>query len=284
MSCSHSAGNGRAAAAGPDGDQHVDRLPDGKRQVWNSRESAMKKLVLALSLALQAAALAHAEPSPAGSEGVPVKDYPWQALPGETNEALERKGDRKRGERLYALCRSCHMASAGGSPDGGVPRLAGQHRSVLIKQMADIRSGARHNPTMYPFAVVLADPQDLADLAAYLEGLCIQANPRRYDAPDAGQQVAAGRALYDRACRACHGPSGEGSMHKGYPALAGQHHRYLLRQMSEIRDGRRSSAHREMVAIIGSYSDDQLLAVAAYQSSLVMPGKVCAVKAPSGKR
>jgi len=73
-------------------------------------------------------------------------------------------------------------------------------------------------------------------------------------------------------------------MHKGYPALAGQHHRYLLRQMSEIRDGRRSSAHREMVAIIGSYSDDQLLAVAAYQSSLVMPGKVCAVKAPSGKR
>jgi cytochrome c553 len=51
-------------------------------------------------------------------------------------------------------------------PTGSIPQLAGQHGSVLIKQMADIRSGLRHNPTMYPFATVLSDPQDLADLAA----------------------------------------------------------------------------------------------------------------------
>ncbi len=244
----------------------------------------MQKLVLALSLALHASALPHAAPSPVGPEGVPVKEYPWQALPGETNEALERKGERKRGERLYVLCRSCHLASAGGSPDGAIPRLAGQHSSVLIKQMADIRSGVRHNSTMYPFAAVLADPQDLADLAAYLEGLCIQAGDGRYGAADAEQQVAAGRALYDKACRTCHGPNGEGSRHKGYPMLAGQHHRYLLRQMTEIRDGRRSGAHGEMVRIIGSYTDDELLAVAAYQSSLVLPGKACAVKRPSRKQ
>ncbi|MBL8393040.1 MAG: c-type cytochrome [Candidatus Accumulibacter sp.] len=244
----------------------------------------MKKLVLALSLALQAAAWAQAEPSPVSPAGVPVKDYPWQALPGETNEAMERKGDRKRGERLYALCRSCHLASAGGSPDGAIPRLAGQHSSVLIKQMADIRSGARHNPAMYPFAAVLADPQDLADLAAHLEGLCLQAEHGRYDAADAEQQVAVGRALYDQACRTCHGPNGEGVRHKGYPVLAGQHHRYLLRQMTEIRDGRRPNAHREMIAVSGSHNDDQLLAIAAYQSSLLPPGKVCEAKAPNRKR
>jgi len=244
----------------------------------------MKKLVLALSLVLQAAAPAHAAPPPVRPEGVPVKDYPWQALPGETNEALERKGDSKRGERLYALCRSCHLASAGRTPDGSIPRLAGQHSSVLIKQMADIRSGVRHNSTMYPFAAVLADPQDLADLAAYLEGLCIQGDHGHYDAADAEHQVTVGRALYDKACRACHGPSGEGSRHKGYPMLAGQHHSYLLRQMTEIRDGRRPGANRDMVRIIGSYSDDELLAVAAYQSSLVLPGNVCVVKRPIRKR
>jgi hypothetical protein len=64
-------------------------------------------------------------------------------------------------------------AVGGWTSDGSIPQLAGQHSSVLIKQMADIRAGLRHNPTMYPFAAVLTDPQDLADLAAYLEGLCI---------------------------------------------------------------------------------------------------------------
>ena len=36
--------------------------------------------------------------------------------------------------------------------DGTFPQLAGQHTTVLIKQMADIRAGERDNPTMYPFA------------------------------------------------------------------------------------------------------------------------------------
>jgi cytochrome c553 len=91
-----------------------------------------------------AAALAHAEPSAPRATGIGVKDYPWQALAGEKNEALERKGNRKRGEVLYALCRSCHLPSAGGLvPTAASLRLAGQHSSVLIKQMADIRAGLR---------------------------------------------------------------------------------------------------------------------------------------------
>ncbi|EXI73865.1 MAG TPA: c-type cytochrome [Candidatus Accumulibacter phosphatis] len=244
----------------------------------------MKKLLLALSLALQAAALAAAEPSPVRPEGVAVKDYPWLALPGETNEALERKGDRKRGERLYALCRSCHLSSAGGSSDGSVPQLAGQHSTVLIKQMADIRSGARHNATMYPFAAVLADPQDLADLAAYLEGLCIPREHGQYDAPDAAQQLAKGKALYERECSACHGPRGEGARYKFHPVIAGQHHAYLLRQMTDIRDGKRPNVNPEMLSVISRYDDEQLLAISAYQSSLVMPGRMCSARPPARKQ
>jgi cytochrome c553 len=242
------------------------------------------RLLLALALALQAMTLASAEPSPAGPVGIGVRDYPWQALPGETNEALERKGDRRRGERLYALCRSCHLPSAGGSSDGSVPQLAGQHSSVLIKQMADIRVGARHNATMYPFAAVLADPQDLADLAAYLEGLCIPAERGQYAGPDAAQQVAKGKALYESSCSVCHGPRGEGSRHKLHPVIAGQHHAYLLRQMTEIRDGKRPNASPEMLRVISRYDDDQLLAISAYQSSLATPGKVCKEKTPTRKR
>lgn len=243
----------------------------------------MKILVLALSLALQAAVLAHAEPAVPGSTGIGIKAYPWQALAGEKNAALERKGDRKRGEKLYALCRSCHLPSGGGPSDGSIPQLAGQHSSVLIKQMADIRGGLRHNPAMYPFAAVLTDPQDLADLAAYLEGLCIPLEHGQYDGQDATQQLATGRELYERECRVCHGPRGEGSRHKLYPVIAGQHYRYLLQQMTEIRDGKRPNADPGMVSVIARYNDDQLLAISAYQASLVMPGRMCRARTPVRK-
>jgi cytochrome c553 len=255
----------------------------GNRQVSNSRELAMKKLVLALFLAIGAAALAYAEPPAPGSSGIGIKDYPWQAMPGEKSEALERKGNRKRGEELYALCRGCHLPSAGGHADGSVPQLAGQHSSVLIKQMADIRAGLRDSPTMHPFAAVLSDPQELADLAAYLEALCIPIEHGHYDAQDAVQQVANGKALYEKECRVCHGANGEGSRHKLYPVIAGQHYKYLLQQMTDIRDGKRRNANPEMVRIISKYNDDQLIAISAYQSSLVMPGRMCKVKAPARK-
>jgi cytochrome c553 len=248
----------------------------------------MKRRVLAFALVMLATALAYAESAGPGSAGIGIKDYPWQALEGEKNEALERKGDRRRGDRLYALCRSCHLPSAGGRSDGSIPQLAGQHSSVLIKQMADIRGGLRHNPTMYPFAAVLTDPQDLADLAAYLEALCIPLEHGQYAAQDAAQQVAKGRELYEKQCTVCHGRSGEGSRHKLYPVIAGQHFEYLLRQMSEIRDGQRPNANPEMVRILSKYNDDQLVAISAYQSSLMMPGKMCQAKAPAmeavGKR
>ena len=60
----------------------------------------MKKPVLAIFLAMGAAALAHAAPPAAGSTGIGIKDYPWQAETGEKSEALERKGNRKLGEVL----------------------------------------------------------------------------------------------------------------------------------------------------------------------------------------
>jgi cytochrome c553 len=255
----------------------------GNREMLNSRELAMKKLVLAVFLAIEAAALAHAEPPAAGSTGIGIKDYPWQAETGEKSEALERKGNRKRGGVLYALCRSCHQPSAGGYSDGRIPQLAGQHSRVLIKQMADIRAGLRDSPTMYPFAAVLSDPQDLADLAAYLEGLCIPLEHGQYDAQDAVEQVANGRALYEKECRVCHGVNGEGSSYKLYPVIAGQHYKYLFQQMTEIRDGKRRNANPEMVRIISKYNDDQLIAISAYQSSLVMPGKMCKVRGPARK-
>ena len=61
-----------------------------------------------------------------------------------------------------------------GEVDGTYPRLAGQHASVLIKQLADVGAGIRDNRKMYPFAEEhVVTTQELADIAAYLSALSV---------------------------------------------------------------------------------------------------------------
>jgi cytochrome c553 len=240
-----------------------------------------KALTLALTLALLPA-LALAGPPAPKQEGIEGKEYKWNAQVGEKMEALKLKGNIKQGKEDYEVCGACHLPSGAGRPDGTFPQLAGQHSTVLIKQMADIRAGLRDNPTMYPFAKELTDPQALANASAYIESLCIPVDHGRYEGPDAAKQIAEGKGLYEKQCLECHGKNGEGDKAKFYPVIAGQHYKYLLRQMTEIRDGHRRNANPDMVKVIKPYTGPQLVAISAYQSSLSMPGSMC--KAGAAKK
>ncbi|MBA4092615.1 MAG: cytochrome C [Candidatus Accumulibacter sp.] len=242
----------------------------------------MKKLIIAVSVAMIAIGAAHAAPPAPKKEGIEGKSYQWNAQEGEKVEALHLKGDKKRGEEAYEVCGACHLPSGAGRPDGTFPQLAGQHTTVLIKQMADIRAGLRDNPTMYPFAATLTDPQELADVSVYIESLCIPADHGKYEGADASMQIAQGKDLYEKQCKECHGTNGEGNKEKFYPVIAGQHYKYLLRQMTEIRDGHRRNANPDMVKVIKPYTNEQLVAISAYQSSLKMPGSMCAAKPAKG--
>ena len=236
----------------------------------------MRMTCLALALvgaSFAAAAIAQA-PAPK-KQGIESSGYVWNAQEGEKAEALKLKGDKANGEEAYEVCGACHLPSGGGSPDGTFPQLAGQHSTVLIKQMTDIRAGQRDNPTMYPFAVTLTDPQELADVSAYIQSLCIQTKHGVYEGADAEQQVAKGKALYQKQFLECHAGNGEGDKEKFYPVIAGQHYKYLLRQMTEIRDGKRRNANPDMLKIIKPYTDEELVAISAYQASLSMPGAMC---------
>jgi len=240
----------------------------------------MKALSIALLsvVGVTAMSVAFAGPPAPKVSGIESKGYTWNAQEGEKIEALKLKGDKKNGEEAYEVCGACHLPSGAGRPDGTFPQLAGQHTTVLIKQMADIRAGLRDNPTMYPFAVVLTDPQELADVSVYIEALCIPTDHGKYEGADAAVQIEKGRALYEKQCLECHGKNGEGDKAKFYPVIAGQHYKYLLRQMTEIRDGHRRNANPDMVKAIKPYTDDMLVAISAYQASLKMPGAMCAEK------
>ncbi|MBI5720296.1 MAG: c-type cytochrome [Burkholderiales bacterium] len=247
-----------------------------------------KALLLAVAAALLPAWAAAQDPrKPPARAGIESGSYQWNAQEGEKIEALRLKGDAKAGKEGYEVCGACHLPSGAGRPDGTFPQLAGQHATVLIKQMADIRAGLRDNPTMYPFAKELTDAQELANVSAYIESLCIPVDHGRYAGKDATEQITKGKALYEKQCLECHGKSGEGDKGKFFPVIAGQHYEYLLRQMTEIRDGKRRNANPDMVKVIKPYSNDQLVAISAYQSSLVMAGSMCkagpAKPAPAAK-
>jgi cytochrome c553 len=220
------------------------------------------------------AGAAWAQPPPPKKTGIEGEGYVWNEAAGEKIEALKLSGNAESGEEAYEVCSACHLPSGAGRSDGTFPQLAGQHTTVLIKQIADIREGLRDNPIMYPFAITLTDPQELADVAAYIETLPIPADNGR----GPGTSLEHGKKLYAENCVECHGAQGEGNAEKFYPVLAGQHYKYMLRQITDIRDGRRRNANPDMVKVVKKLSDADLDAVVDYMSRLEWPERTAKAK------
>jgi cytochrome c553 len=217
------------------------------------------KAWIAILLLVATGAAVPAEPDP--------RVAVWSKVLPERAEVLKLTGDAARGESVFAICQGCHRVGALGRPDGSYPRLAGQHASVLIKQMTDVRAGLRSNPKMLPFADEHElTPQDIADVAVYLQALPVP--PSQSHGPGDGLDRAA--VLYEHDCATCHGAQGMGDGAKLYPRLSGQHFRYLLRAGRMIRDGQRHNAHPEMVDAIARYSDEELAAVADLVSRMAV--------------
>jgi hypothetical protein len=176
------------------------------------------------------------------------------------------------------------LAVGAGRPDGTFPQLAGQHTSVLIKQMADIRAGVRDNPTMYPFAATLTDPQELADVAAFIEQGCV--SRRTWSLRGQGRRQASGdrQGTLREGVQGVPRSSGEGSKDK---VLSGDRRSALqVPAAPDDRNPRRSPPQRQPGHGQNhqKYDNDQLVAISAYQSSLVMPGNMCKAKAPARKK
>ena len=181
-------------------------------------------------------------------------------------QAIEVQPDLENGKKIYKLCATCHMKDGWGKKDGSFPVIAGQHRNVLIKQMADIRSKNRDNPTMFPFT----DPEEIgglqgiSDVTAYIESMKKAPQPGVGD----GKNLEQGKTIYNKQCIQCHGENAEGNNEAFFPSLNGQHHAYLLRQLKWIRDGYRKNANEAMVKEVKAMTDEELDAVADYLSRL----------------
>ena len=227
----------------------------------------MKKLlsvVIVLSFSLQVA-LAEAKdayvPKVYGN-----KHYVWDEMTPERIEVLKQTRDPVAGKEAFRGCQGCHKADAAGVREGVYPRLTGQHASVLIKQITEIRAGIRKNPKMLPF---VQDPaisvQEIGDIAAYLSTL----TSYRENGKGPEDLSEKGKKLFmANKCYTCHGKNGEGNAEKSYPVVAAQHYGYLIREMNLIRTGVRGNSNPDMVKAISKFKQSDMDAVADYLSRL----------------
>jgi cytochrome c553 len=191
-----------------------------------------------------------------------------QAAIKEFRAAIELEPDLAHGKTLFEACAECHQDDGSGNAARLIPVIAGQHVSVLVKQVIDFRYDRRWNVRMQGAAKrhELSDAQDVLDVAAYAESL------KRPSPAGAGPDDAAlrqeGRRVYYRDCETCHGRLGEGDLRTLRPRLAGQHYMYLLQQLTDTAAGARPGMDAEHVKRIHALTDAERRGVASYLSQL----------------
>ncbi|KAA0444706.1 MAG: cytochrome c4 [Candidatus Thioglobus sp.] len=146
------------------------------------------------------------------------------------------QADIARGKAKSATCVACHGAD-GNSLAPIFPKIAGQNRSYLFKQLQEFKSGTRVESVMGGIVAALSDA-DMADLAAYFAAQKVSKGVL-----SSGKSFELGRKIYRggkkstnvTACIACHGVHGKGLPSAGFPALAAQHSLYISKQLKLFR-------------------------------------------------
>lgn len=149
-------------------------------------------------------------------------------------------GNAEQGEQLVQMCAGCH-GQQGQSTNPSFPKLAGQGEKYLLKQLQDIKSGARVVTQMTGMLSGFND-QQMADIAAYYsvqEKTVGTADP---ELVEIGRQLYRGGNLETGvpACAACHSPDGSGIELAAFPMLSGQHAEYTASQLHKFKRGYRA--------------------------------------------
>lgn len=185
---------------------------------------------------------------------------------------LEFIPDLDNGRNSFDICARCHLPEAWGNNDGTYPQLAGQHVNVLMKQLLDIRSGHRDNPSMQPFVQqrTIGGYQNISDVVAYISTLPMNPEHTRGPWTPGSKEYREGGEIYRQFCAGCHGQAGEGNNELTYPRLQGQHYTYMLRQARLVRNGLRQ-VDPSMAGVLVAMSEEQFNKVLNYVSHLTVP-------------
>lgn len=173
------------------------------------------------------------------------------------------------GQQPYEQCGYCHEYD--GNPRmSAYPRIAGQQRNYLVKQLKEFRSGKRESP-MQATAELLSD-EDIQIVTHYF-------SQQRVRAPILSPQSLGERKRAETlfmqgdelreipACRNCHGDDGLGN--NEVPRLALQNEEYLKEQLMQFKQGQRSNdPDAVMRAIAGKLTSLEVEALVKYLSRM----------------
>ena len=186
------------------------------------------------------------------------------SLPG---IALSGQGGAKVESLIAESCAGCHGVD-GNSVVDAFPKLAGQQKVYLLREMKDYKEGRRQSDVMVPILAPLSE-EDLTAIAAYYAD----------QTPTPGvvtrsELLPLGKRVYLEgntksgvpSCDGCHEENGEGS--KKFPRVAGQHAAYALDQVAQYASGKRSNGVKVMRTIAERLTKEEAEAVSEYMTSL----------------
>ncbi len=187
------------------------------------------------------------------------------AAGAQTNAADVKKAAE---EKAVNLCSTCH-GPRGISTSPEFPILAAQRQEYLEAQIDAFRKQTRSEKDAHDFMWGIArnlDAPIISGIAAYYA-----AQPPAPGRTSDPALVAKGKELFEKglpdrgipACQVCHGENAQGKA--GFPRLAGQHAKYVVKQVNYIQTLVRSAP--VMHGIVKDLTPDEIQAVAAYVQS-----------------
>jgi len=169
--------------------------------------------------------------------------------------------DLEAGRKKAEACTACH-GPGGNSAVPQFPILAGQTARYLYLQLRDFKEGRRKEPTMDPVVAPLSR-EDMLDLSAYFAAQKLK--PGNFKVDD--KRAARGKAKAEETlCTMCHlgGFMGQNEI----PRVSGQHYEYVVKQMKDFKNYRRTNDAGNMTAVTKTLSDQDIEDLGHYLASL----------------
>ena len=182
-------------------------------------------------------------------------------------------------------CSRCHGLRGAGRPQKDAPRLAGQPRLYLQKQLEDFAAGRRESDKMQPVARSLTPAWREAAAAYYASLHAVPYPPPPEADPVIVQQGGILSAVGDeerdiRACEICHADAGVG-LAPSFPYLAGQYADYTARQLRLWKRGERRNDPLEVMAEIARrLSEQEIDALGLYFARVRPPSETVSSPIP----
>jgi cytochrome c553 len=201
----------------------------------------------------------------------------------------EHDYDPDNADDINQICAGCHGEFGMGGKEGKYPRLAGMSVAYLFKEMVAFRDRTRPNMPMVEHVDDRQFPDsEIMDISIFLNKIKLSTHMSEVDEsspdfdayarlleakqtiqiPKAKGDIEAGKKLYKKECKSCHGKDGLGD-EELTPQLAGQYTPYLLRQIKLYKEQKRTHDKEDPEEeFFKSFSDDEIRNIFAYISIL----------------